>query len=91
MRGVEAPSFVISSLILLLLLLCGHGSNCALTSYAKSSILANRRADVLLPNTSPTASPLPYLPLLLAPSPLAPCTNSTIPKLSGLSISLSIF
>ncbi|KAK4485101.1 hypothetical protein RD792_007710 [Penstemon davidsonii] len=64
----------------------GHGSNCALTSYAKSSILANRRADVLLPNTSPTASPLPYLPLLLAPSPLAPFTNSTIPKLSGLCV-----
>lgn len=33
--------------------------------------------------TSPTAAPQPLLPLL-APSPLAPFTNSTSPKLSGL-------
>lgn len=53
--------------------------------YSRSSILAERRADVLLPYTSPTAAPQPFLPLL-APSPLTPFTNSTIPKLSGLSM-----
>ncbi|KAK4491936.1 hypothetical protein RD792_002718, partial [Penstemon davidsonii] len=41
-----------------------------------TSELANRREDELLPYASPTAS-------LLAPSPLTPFKNSTIPKLSG--------
>lgn len=50
--------------------------------YSKSSALAERRADLLLPETSPTAAPQPFLPLM-APSPLTPFTNSTIPKLSG--------
>uniref|UniRef100_A0A6N2KIX3 Uncharacterized protein n=1 Tax=Salix viminalis TaxID=40686 RepID=A0A6N2KIX3_SALVM len=42
----------------------------------------NRRVDDFLPEISPNSAPQPLLPLL-APSPLAPFTNSTIPKLSG--------
>ncbi|XP_040362893.1 uncharacterized GPI-anchored protein At1g61900 isoform X2 [Rosa chinensis] len=36
----------------------------------------------MLPMISPTAAPKPFLPLL-APSPLAPFTNITVPKISG--------
>ncbi|XP_048140945.1 uncharacterized GPI-anchored protein At1g61900-like isoform X3 [Rhodamnia argentea] len=38
---------------------------------------------LFFPRISPTGSPQPLLPLL-APSPLAPFTNTTVPKLSGL-------
>ncbi|EPS59099.1 hypothetical protein M569_15711, partial [Genlisea aurea] len=41
-----------------------------------------RRSDELLPEVSPNAAPLPFLPLL-APSPLTPFENMTVPKLSG--------
>ncbi|XP_057429906.1 uncharacterized GPI-anchored protein At1g61900 isoform X2 [Lotus japonicus] len=37
----------------------------------------------MFPKLSPLGSPQPFLPLL-APSPLAPFTNTSIPKLSGL-------
>ncbi|KAI3456449.1 hypothetical protein Pfo_013112 [Paulownia fortunei] len=85
MRGGPARSFHLYALIVLLLLLCVHESCCILFGYSKSSTLDNRRADVLLPDTSPTAAPQPFLPLL-APSPLTPFTNSTIPQLSGLCV-----
>ncbi|KAB5533665.1 hypothetical protein DKX38_016751 [Salix brachista] len=42
----------------------------------------DRRVDDFLPEISPNSAPQPLLPLL-APSPLAPFTNNTIPKLSG--------
>lgn len=45
--------------------------------------LADKRMDAIFPEISPTGSPQPLLPLL-APSPLAPFTNTTVPKLSGL-------
>ncbi|CAN1222446.1 Uncharacterized GPI-anchored protein At1g61900 [Linum grandiflorum] len=38
--------------------------------------------DPWLPELSPNGAPQPFLPLL-APSPLSPFTNSTIPRLSG--------
>ncbi|KAL3850867.1 hypothetical protein ACJIZ3_012749 [Penstemon smallii] len=75
MRLGDPLSFLLPTLILLLLLLSGHKS-------LGSSELANRREYKLLSYTSPTASSLPFLPLL-APSPLTPFKNSTIPKLSG--------
>ncbi|KAH9749490.1 putative GPI-anchored protein [Citrus sinensis] len=48
----------------------------------KGHISVNRRVDDLLPEIPPSEAPQPFLPLL-APSPLAPFTNSTVPKLSG--------
>lgn len=84
MRGVT-ENFDLYSLVVLLLLLCIHESNCSLLGFSESSYLADRRADALLPYISPTAAPQPFLPLL-APSPLTPFTNSTIPKLSGLCV-----
>jgi hypothetical protein len=44
-----------------------------------------RKMDAILPEISPSGSPQPFLPLL-APSPLVPFTNATVPKLSGLFI-----
>ncbi|KAL7088687.1 hypothetical protein ACP275_13G143100 [Erythranthe tilingii] len=87
MAGGPARIFNIFALIelMLLLLLCTHKSFCVSTTNYKSSIQADKKADVLLPYTSPTASPQPFLPLL-APSPLTPFTNSTIPQLSGLCV-----
>ncbi|KAL6992785.1 hypothetical protein U1Q18_010900 [Sarracenia purpurea var. burkii] len=69
-------------LIVLLLFLCFHGSCCSPLDYMKSSLIME--ADALLPEISPTpsADPQPLLPLL-APSPLTPFTNNTVPKLSG--------
>ncbi|WCJ20227.1 hypothetical protein M5689_002475 [Euphorbia peplus] len=43
----------------------------------------DRKLDGFLPQISPNAAPQPFLPIL-APSPLQPFTNSSIPKLSGL-------
>ncbi|CAI0407194.1 unnamed protein product [Linum tenue] len=54
-------------LLLLLLLLSFEGCN---------------SLEPLLPDLSPNAAPQPFLPIL-APSPLTPFTNSTIPRLSG--------
>ncbi|XP_047957294.1 uncharacterized GPI-anchored protein At1g61900-like isoform X1 [Salvia hispanica] len=69
--------------ILLLVILCIHESSGNFLGDSKSSALAERRADLLLPQISPNAAPQPLLPLL-APSPLTPFTNiSIIPKLSG--------
>jgi hypothetical protein len=41
------------------------------------------KVNALAPDISPSADSQPFLPLL-APSPLIPFTNSTVPKLSGL-------
>ncbi|KAL8468947.1 hypothetical protein ACS0TY_031957 [Phlomoides rotata] len=84
MRGGPVRSRRHDALIVLLLLLCTHES-CIILGYSKSSSLAVRREDLLLPEISPTATPQPFLPLI-APSPLTPFTNSTIPKLSGLCV-----
>ncbi|KAL0305928.1 UNVERIFIED_CONTAM: putative GPI-anchored protein [Sesamum radiatum] len=85
MRGGVVPSLNLYALILLLHLLCIHESRCMTLGYPVSSHLADRRADELIPDISPTIAPEPFLPLL-APSPLTPFTNSTIPKLSGLCV-----
>ncbi|KAF5742174.1 hypothetical protein HS088_TW09G00216 [Tripterygium wilfordii] len=44
-----------------------------------------KSADGALPDISPTGAVEPFLPLL-APSPLTPFTNHTVPKLSGLCV-----
>ncbi|XP_068638724.1 uncharacterized GPI-anchored protein At1g61900-like [Aristolochia californica] len=49
----------------------------------QSSVVKNEKGNALLPATSPRSSPEPFIPLL-APSPLAPFTNSSVPRLSGL-------
>jgi hypothetical protein len=41
------------------------------------------KVNALAPDISPSADSQPFLPLL-APSPLTPFTNTTVPKLSGL-------
>ncbi|GAV74947.1 hypothetical protein CFOL_v3_18427, partial [Cephalotus follicularis] len=66
-----------------LLFLCVRESCCSPLGYLKGSVLKDKRPDDMLPEISPSGTPQPFLPLL-APSPLAPFTNSTIPKLSGI-------
>lgn len=49
----------------------------------KESLLMETKVNALAPDISPSADSQPFLPLL-APSPLTPFTNTTVPKLSGL-------
>ncbi|KAJ6706833.1 hypothetical protein OIU85_027213 [Salix viminalis] len=63
----------------------GKGLNechCSPFNNLGGSLSTDRRVDGFLPVISPNSAPQPFLPLL-APSPLAPFTNSIIPKLSG--------
>lgn len=76
-------NFNLSLLNLFLLFFYLHGSCCTSLSYPKGFVLRDKREGTMIPEISPTGAPQPFLPLL-APSPLAPFTNSTIPKLSGL-------
>ncbi|XP_021659599.2 uncharacterized GPI-anchored protein At1g61900 isoform X2 [Hevea brasiliensis] len=71
-----SPSMVLLQVFLLLLSLNEN-------QYIRGSTLMDRRLDAFLPEISPNAAPQPFLPIL-APSPLQPFTNSSIPKLSGL-------
>ncbi|KAG4960134.1 hypothetical protein JHK82_036818 [Glycine max] len=67
-------------LFLFLLLLCtleSHSSN-----HLQGPVRLDSHVGTMFPKPSPLGSPQPFLPL--APSPLAPFTNTTIPKLSGL-------
>ncbi|KAJ4977523.1 hypothetical protein NE237_002629 [Protea cynaroides] len=68
---------------LFLLFLCFCESNCIALEYSKGSLLVENEGNAILPVTSPRQAPQPYIPHL-APSPLAPFTNNTVPKLSGL-------
>ncbi|XP_004293284.1 PREDICTED: uncharacterized GPI-anchored protein At1g61900 [Fragaria vesca subsp. vesca] len=68
--------------LLLILVLCVHVSCCCGLDPRKDSVLTIRQRDSMLPMIPPTAAPKPFLPLL-APSPLAPFTNITVPKVSG--------
>ncbi|KAL1834330.1 hypothetical protein ACET3Z_003981 [Daucus carota] len=65
---------------LLIVFICLSGSCCNSLHSASPAILNGN--EPLLPVTSPTTAPQPFLPLL-APSPLGPFTNSSVPKLSG--------
>ncbi|XP_059282290.1 uncharacterized GPI-anchored protein At1g61900-like isoform X1 [Lycium ferocissimum] len=82
MRGVVSESFRLYLLVVFILLLCLQDSSCSSLDHLKGSLIKDIKEDTLLPETSPSAAPQPLLPLL-APSPLAPFTNSTSPKLSG--------
>ncbi|XP_041028312.1 uncharacterized GPI-anchored protein At1g61900-like [Juglans microcarpa x Juglans regia] len=65
-----------------LLALCCHESRCSELNHIKDLVLVDKKRDAVLPEISPSGSPRPFLPLL-APSPLVPFTNTTVPKLSG--------
>ncbi|XP_050368753.1 uncharacterized GPI-anchored protein At1g61900 [Argentina anserina] len=67
---------------LLFLVLCLHICCCCALDSRKDPVLSIRQRDGMLPMISPTEAPKPFLPLL-APSPLAPFTNITVPKISG--------
>ncbi|XP_050108061.1 uncharacterized GPI-anchored protein At1g61900-like isoform X1 [Malus sylvestris] len=66
-----------------ILFLSLHVCCCSTIDYPKDPVLSFKQKDSMLPMISPTVTPQPFLPLL-APSPLAPYTNTTVPKLSGL-------
>ncbi|CAN4116673.1 unnamed protein product [Withania somnifera] len=83
-RGVSESFRLGLLLIVFIVLLCLQDSSCSsLNHHLKGSLIKDIKEVTLLLGTSPTAAPQPLLPLL-APSPLAPFTNSTSPKLSGL-------
>jgi len=44
---------------------------------------SSQKPEEFLPEISPDTSPQPFLPFI-APSPMVPYINSTMPKLSGL-------
>ncbi|KAI8001707.1 putative GPI-anchored protein [Camellia lanceoleosa] len=83
MRGGVVQGLTINLLIVLLLFLCLHESCCSPLDYFKSSVIKDTRTDALSPQISPSAAPQPLYPLL-APLPLTPFTNNTVPKLSGM-------
>lgn len=64
--------------------------HCSSFSYIRGSVFTSKKEDTFLPEISPSLAPQPFLPLL-APTPLAPFTNNTIPKLSGSSSFLLFF
>ncbi|KDP20754.1 hypothetical protein JCGZ_21225 [Jatropha curcas] len=71
-----SPSMILLEVFLLLLSLNEY-------HHVTGSALMDRKLDAFLPEIAPNAVPQPFLPIL-APSPLQPFTNSSIPKLSGL-------
>ncbi|KAK2644470.1 hypothetical protein Ddye_019665 [Dipteronia dyeriana] len=80
--SLKLSSLTMALLLVFLLLLCSHECGCSLVYNLKGSVLTTRRASAFLPEIPPSGAPQPFLPFL-APSPLAPFTNSTVPKLSG--------
>ena len=51
------------------------------SNHLQGPVRLDSHVGTMFPKPSPLGSPQPFLPL--APSPLAPFTNTTIPKLSG--------
>ncbi|WJX49914.1 hypothetical protein P8452_36291 [Trifolium repens] len=70
-------------LLHLLLLLLMNKSQGSPISGAQYSFSIKTKVDVLPSDISPSTQPQPFIPLL-APSPLMPFTNNSVPKLSGL-------
>lgn len=58
-------------------------SYCAPLIGTKDSVLMEIKSTALAPDISPSGDTQPFIPLL-APSPLTPFTNNTVPILSGL-------
>ncbi|GLU23300.1 hypothetical protein SLE2022_393200 [Rubroshorea leprosula] len=84
-EGVS-PLYPSGGMVLLevfLLFLCFHGSLSSPLNHLGGYRLTGSKGNPLLPEISPAATPQPFLPIL-APSPLVPFTNTTIPKLSGI-------
>ncbi|KAG5047571.1 hypothetical protein JHK86_016977 [Glycine max] len=84
-RLLLSRSFILQiavSLLLVLLLFMNksHGSS---IRFAKYSFSITNKVDALPPAIPPSSTqPQPFIPLL-APSPLIPFTNKSVPKLSG--------
>uniref|UniRef100_A0A7N2LWY2 Uncharacterized protein n=1 Tax=Quercus lobata TaxID=97700 RepID=A0A7N2LWY2_QUELO len=57
-------------------------SYCAPLTGTKDSVLMEIKSTALAPDISPSGDTQPFIPLL-APSPLTPFTNNTVPILSG--------
>ncbi|XP_043688944.1 uncharacterized GPI-anchored protein At1g61900 isoform X2 [Telopea speciosissima] len=83
MRGRASLLLNLQVLSLFLLFFCFCELNCIALESKKGSLLVEKKGNAILPATSPRQAPQPYIPQL-APSPLAPFTNNTVPKLSGL-------
>ncbi|CAJ1962466.1 unnamed protein product [Sphenostylis stenocarpa] len=69
-------------LFLFLLPLCALESHNIRFNHLQGPVRLANHVGSMLPKLSPLGAPQPFLPL--APSPLAPFTNTSIPKLSGL-------
>ncbi|XP_057962004.1 uncharacterized GPI-anchored protein At1g61900 [Malania oleifera] len=82
-EGGVSCSLNLTVRVVVLLLHCLHECSCKSMHYLKGSITVNIESDATLPEISPSGAPQPFLPLL-APSPLTPFTNNSVPKLSGL-------
>ncbi|KAK9092068.1 hypothetical protein Syun_026979 [Stephania yunnanensis] len=85
MREGPALKLKYNLLMLFLLMLCLHESNCNPSEYQQDqgSALSESSIEPILPAASPSVEPQPFLPSL-APSPLTPFTNKSVPRLSGL-------
>ncbi|KAF7840631.1 putative GPI-anchored protein [Senna tora] len=57
-----------------------HGSR---LDHLQGSVQIDSHVDSMIPKISPLGAPQPLIPLL-APSPLSPFTNASVPKLSGI-------
>ncbi|XP_022933208.1 uncharacterized GPI-anchored protein At1g61900 [Cucurbita moschata] len=66
----------------LLLLLYFHETSCIPSTSPTRHLSNEKPMDDMYPEIAPSGNPKPFLPLL-APSPLAPFTNTTVPNLSG--------
>lgn len=69
-------------LFLLLTPLCAPESHGSRFDHLQGPVRLDNHVGSMFPKLSPLGSPQPFLPL--APSPLAPFTNTSTPKLSGL-------
>lgn len=73
-------------LFLFILLLCARESHSSRVEHAEGPVQLDNHVGSMFPKIAPLSAPQgpqPFLPLL-APSPMTPFTNISIPKLSGL-------
>lgn len=68
----------------------GHESHGSRLDHLQGPLQVDNHVDAMIPKISPIGSPQPLLPLL-APSPLVPFTNTSIPKLSGSFLNAALF
>ncbi|XP_029130374.1 uncharacterized GPI-anchored protein At1g61900 isoform X1 [Cajanus cajan] len=83
MKRLLSRCFLLRITVLLLLLLFMNKSQGSPIRVAEYSFSITTKVDALSPAISPSAQPQPFIPLI-APSPLRPFTNNSVPKLSGL-------